>query len=83
MLLINPDWVSTTAFGNRELIYVDNNEAHAANALRVGDNLVYPANFPRTMEKLANRGIKLIPIEISELQKAEGAVTCCSLVFNT
>ena len=82
-LLINTDWISKSAFGNYELIGVDKNEAHAANALLVGTSLVYPTSFPRTMEKLVKRGINVVPVDVSELQKAEGAVTCCSLIFTT
>ncbi|NIA27905.1 MAG: dimethylargininase [Desulfobulbaceae bacterium] len=82
-LLINPDWISRSAFGNCELIDVDDEEPHAANALRVGRSVIYPSSFPRTMEKLVRRGINVIPIDVSELQKAEGAVTCCSLIFTS
>jgi dimethylargininase len=35
------------------------------------------------MEKLAQRGFNVTPIDVSELQKAEGAVTCCSLIVAT
>ena len=79
-LLANPDWVDPSAFPDCELIRIDDREPHAANALRVADSVVYPASFPRTAEKLIGHGIDLIRIDVSELQKAEGAVTCCSLV---
>jgi len=82
-LLINPDWVSSSAFGNCELIEIDKNEPHAANALLVGGSIIYPSSFPRTADKLVTRGIDVIPVDMSELQKAEGAATCCSLVFKT
>ncbi len=42
---------------------------------------VYPASFPRTRRSLEARGIRLLVVDVSELMKAEGAVTCCSLVF--
>lgn len=45
--------------------------------------LIYPAAFPRTRDLLEARGIPLSLVDVSELQKAEGAVTCCSLVFST
>ena len=82
VLLINPAWVSSSVFENFELINIDESEAHAANALRIGESLIYPASFPRTSDKLVQRGIDVIPVDLSELQKAEGAVTCCSLVFS-
>ena len=80
-LLINTDWISSAAFQDFELIPVDKEESHAANALRIGKNLIYPSSFPRTMDALVHRGIDVLPVEITELQKAEGAVTCCSLIF--
>jgi dimethylargininase len=33
------------------------------------------------LQTIAGRGIQIAPVDVSELQKAEGAVTCCSLVF--
>ena len=82
-LLINPDWISRDAIAGWELIDVDRDEAHGANALLVEQNVIYPSSFPRTMEKLLERGIDVIPVDLSELQKAEGAVTCCSLIVTT
>jgi len=81
-LLINPDWVCSTAFKDYELVDVDDEEAHAANALLVGQGVIYPSSFPRTMEMLEKRGINVVPVDLTELQKAEGAVTCCSLLVS-
>jgi dimethylargininase len=80
-LLINPHWISRSAFRDFELIEIDEKEAHAANALMVGQSVVCSASFPRTIDRLVSRGIDVIPVELSELQKAEGAVTCCSLIY--
>ena len=82
-LLINPDWISKSAFADYELIDVDKDEAHAANALLVGRSLIYSSSYPRTRERLLASGIVVVPVDVSEVQKAEGAVTCCSLVFTT
>jgi dimethylargininase len=82
-VLINPDWIDKSAFRNYDLIAIDKEEPHAANALHVAAGLVYPSSFPRTLEKLAQRGFNVIPIDVSELQKAEGGVTCCSLIVAT
>jgi dimethylargininase len=81
-LLINPSWVDRTRFANVEFIEVDPDEPHGANALLVGAAVVYPTSFPRTRERLEERGIAVTAVDLSELQKAEGAVTCCSLVFD-
>ncbi len=80
-LLVQPAWVDPAAFAGSRVIEVDPEEAHAANALWVGGGVVYPACFPRTQRRLEAAGISVIPVDVSELQKAEGAVTCCSLVL--
>jgi dimethylargininase len=83
LLLINPEWVDRSAFGPCQFVDIDKREPHAANALRIGATVIYPSSFPRTMEKLVRRDISVAPVNVSELQKAEGAVTCCSLIFST
>jgi dimethylargininase len=80
-LLINRAWVPADAFRGMSLIDIDPQEPHAANGLSIGDVIIYPASFPRTLERLERRGIRVRPVDVDELQKAEGAVTCCSLIF--
>lgn len=81
-LLINARWLEDPAvFAAYRRIEVDPGEPHAANALRIGEALIYPTSFPRTLDKLARAGIAVTTVDVSELQKAEGAVTCCSIVL--
>lgn len=80
-LLVQPDWVELDVFGGLRLIHVDPDEEHAANALRVGASIVHPASFPCTRQRLQEGGIDVVAVDLSELQKAEGATTCCSIVF--
>ena len=79
-VLLNPDWVDRAPFTGYQCIEVDPAEPHAANALRIGERLVYPDAFPRTLARLCAAGFAVETVDISELQKAEGAVTCCSLL---
>ena len=81
-LLINPNWVDTRPFRDWNLIEVDALEPYASNALLIGETVVYPASFPRTRRRLEAHGISVMTVDVSELAKAEGAVTCCSLVFS-
>jgi dimethylargininase len=80
-LLINPAWVDAGAFGPMNLIEVDPVEPFAANALLIGDTVIYPAAYPATRRRLEERGIPIRPVDVSELGKAEGGVTCCSVIF--
>jgi dimethylargininase len=81
-VLINREWVPADAFADLSLVDIDPQEPYAANALAIGDVIVYPAAFPRTRERLESRGLRVRPVDVNELQKAEGAVTCCSLIFD-
>ncbi len=81
-LLVQPAWVDPATFAGFRLIEVDPDEEHAANALRIGAGVIHPDCFPRTRQRLADAGIAVVAVDVSELQKAEGAVTCCSLVFD-
>jgi len=81
-LLLNRDWVDAGAFGDFELVDVDPAEPFAANALRVGDTVIHPEPFARTRARLEQRGVRVEPVDLSELAKAEGGVTCCSLIFD-
>ncbi len=80
-LLINRKWVDVENFEGYDLIDVDESEPFAANCLPLGDSIIFPVAFPRTRAKLGARGYKIKPVVVDELAKAEGAVTCCSLII--
>jgi dimethylargininase len=81
-LLINPEWVSKDDFPGMNFIEVDPSEPYAANAVLVDGTIVYASSYPKTQAKLQANGIRMIIVDADELAKAEGAVTCCSLIFN-
>jgi dimethylargininase len=81
ILLINRRWVDAQPFSAWKLIEIDPSEPAGANALRIGNHVIYPAAFPLTRGKLERQGISVHAIDLSELAKAEAAVTCCSLIF--
>lgn len=81
-LLINPAWVDKSEFGGMNFIDVDPAEPYAGNALFIGNQVIYPSAYQKTRRRLEAHAIKLLSVNASELAKAEGGVTCCSLVFN-
>jgi len=81
-VLLQPRWVARECFADHRIIEVDPGEEHAANVLRIGDALLMPSSFPRTRQRLEDAGYRVLTVDVSELQKAEGAVTCCSLLFS-
>jgi dimethylargininase len=80
-LLINPEWVEMEIFKDMHFIEADPSEPYGANALLIGNNIIYPSSYPRTRRRLEEYGLSVKTVDVSELIKAEGAVTCCSLVF--
>ena len=81
LLLLNPAWVDPGVFRPLDWIAVDPGEPHAANALALGQDVIHPAACPRTQARLAAEGLRVHPVEVGELAKAEAGVTCCSLLL--
>jgi dimethylargininase len=80
LLLLNPEWVDADGLPPGERVEVDRSEPFAGNVLRVFDTVLVDARAPRTRERLEQRGIRTVTVDQSELAKAEGGLTCCSLI---
>lgn len=80
-LLINPRYADRDAFAGMQFIEVDETEPSGANAVWIGSDVIYSASHPRTADALRRLGIRVHTVEMSETEKAEGGVTCCSLLF--
>ena len=81
-VLLNPAWIDPILFADKKIIEVATDEPHAANAVLVNNTVLMPAQYPKTAQRLRNRGLSVVTVDVSELVKAEGAVTCCSLLFD-
>jgi dimethylargininase len=51
--------------------------------LSIGETVLVSAAAPCTAELLRSLGRQVRLLENSELMKAEGALTCCSLIFKS
>src|SRR6202049_1261989 len=81
-LLANRKWFDASCMPGFEWVDVAPKEKHAANALAFGDTVILPASFPLTRARIEARGFTVLPLDISELQKAESGLTCSSLLFD-
>jgi dimethylargininase len=81
LVLLNPDWVDPSAFAHHRRIEVDPLEPTAANVLRIGETVLCASSYERTRRRIEAAGIGQRSIDGSELAKAEGGLTCCSLIF--
>jgi dimethylargininase len=82
-MLINREWVDAASFAPFRLIDVAPGEPWAANVLPLGGEVIGAAGFPETCSILERAGYQVRKVDMSELAKAEGAITCCSLVFES
>ena len=87
VLVVNPEWVDGGSFPGCEVIEVHPEEPFAGCCLRVvhpstGRNaVVIAAAHPRTAARLAASGLDVRTVEVDEMAKAEGGVTCCSVLL--
>jgi dimethylargininase len=82
-VIINPVWISRATFDGLETIEVDPDEPYAANVLWLDGVAVASQAHPRTLKQIEARGIVCRTIDVSEFAKAEGALTCCSILLDT
>lgn len=80
-LLITPELADYDEFADYDRIILDADEAYAANTLWVNDTLLTPKGFPKTRRKLEATGLEVIELDVSEVRKMDGGLTCMSLRF--
>ena len=81
LLLVNPAWVDAAAFGRRPTVAVAEGEPYAANTLTVGGATLVSAAYPQTQQLLEAAGVRTQVIDVTELHKAEGGLTCMSVLL--
>jgi dimethylargininase len=81
-LLLNPAWINPSALSDFELLDVPTEEPWAANVCPVNSTVLVAAAHQRTAEIIDSLGFHVRAVELSEFAKAEGGVTCLSLLIN-
>jgi dimethylargininase len=79
-MLLAEGSLAPAAFDAR-VIQVPAEETYAANAVAVGSHVIAADGFPRTLDALASAGFTVHPVPVSEVRKADGSLTCQSLLF--
>lgn len=80
--LVNADWIDVAPLPPDRLLQVPRNEPWSGDVLVIGERIIASDAFPETIALLRDQGWTVIPVSVSEFAKAEGGVTCLSLVFN-
>jgi dimethylargininase len=80
-LLLTAEFAAKPAFAGYNHIILDEEEAYASNSLLINGTLIMPAGFPRTRSQLEALDQPIIELDVSEVQKMDGGLTCMSLRF--
>jgi dimethylargininase len=80
-LLVTPDFSAREQLEGYDHIVLDSSEAYAANTLLVNEHLLIPAGYPITRKRLETLGLNIIELEVSEVRRMDGGLTCMSLRF--
>lgn len=81
-VLVNRARLDADAFEGLRVIPAPEAEAAAANVLVLDGTAMISAGFHRTWQLLEDAGLDCVTVDNSELAKAEGGLTCCSLIFD-
>ena len=81
VLLAIEGWPLPPPLADLDVLRVPPEEAYAANSLGIGEHVIVPAGYPRVAAMLAARGFRVITVPTSEFAKADGGVTCLSLLW--
>ncbi len=80
-LLMFEEYANRPEFSKYNKIIVEKGEEPAANTLLINDTLLTPKGFPKTMQKLGALGMPIIELDMSEVIKMDGGLSCLSLRF--
>lgn len=80
-VLVAEGTVDLGLFGGVELVTIPRAEAYAANALVVNGTAIVAAGFPHARAALERRGLRIIELALSEIAKADGSLTCMSILL--
>jgi dimethylargininase len=69
------------AFSGIDIVTIAEAESYAANVLAIGQSVLVAQGFPRTAEALARAGYNVIALDTTEFRKADGALTCLSILL--
>jgi dimethylargininase len=81
LIIIDPSRVDTSNLKHFDWIEVSASDSYAANCLALGDTVLMPAGFQKVRDKIRLHNLKTLELEMSEFEKADGSITCLSLIL--
>jgi len=63
------------------VLVVPEDEGYAADTLAIGDTVLMAKGRPRSQALVEDAGFEVVSLDVSEIEKCEGALTCLSLIL--
>lgn len=79
--LVDHDARNMIAGKCKEIIEIPADETYAVNVIQLGGIIIMPEGFPFTQNKISKLGYMVRTVPMSEFEKADGGITCLSLLF--
>lgn len=80
-IILAEGYLDDNIFSQYDKIIVPREEEYCANCLVVNGKVLIPKGFPKTKTLIEAKGFSVIELETSEAKKADGALTCSSIIF--
>jgi dimethylargininase len=78
-VLLAANTIDPTVFP--EAVIIPHDELYAANCVAIGEHAIAADGFPATRTALEHAGFTIHAVPTSEVRKADGSLTCQSIVF--
>lgn len=78
-VVATPALAAAGLFGGLDVVATPPGEEGAANLLRVNDSVLVGAGYPATAALIAARGLRAVPLAVSEIAKIDAGLSCMSL----
>ena len=80
-IMITDEMAGRAEFSRFNQVIVPQSESYAANSLLINRHILTPKGFPQTLNLLEPLGMQIIVLDVSEVAKMDGGLTCLSLRF--
>jgi dimethylargininase len=80
-LIVNPAWIETRDLGGFDCVVVPSGEPWGGDVAIANGTVIAAAAYEKTLRLIEREGFSVKPVDVSEFAKAEGGVTCMSLIF--
>ncbi|KZE39048.1 N(G),N(G)-dimethylarginine dimethylaminohydrolase [Bhargavaea cecembensis] len=80
-MVVAGEFIDHPAFAEYNRIVIGKEDEYSANCIKVNDTVIIPSGYPETKRKIEKAGYRTLELDMSEVQKQDGGLSCLSLRF--